>query len=54
MLLNVFGEESNIEEQAQSINCCDVCNMNAANGKEEILDVSTELVTLINASRGKR
>ena len=40
VLLNVFGKESNIEEQAQSINCCDVCNINAANGEEEILDVS--------------
>ena len=44
----MFGEESSITECTENMTCCDVCETKASNSGEERLDVTAELVTLVN------
>jgi len=44
----MFGEESCFTECSDGMTC-DVCEMNASNSGEELLEVTTELKTLVNA-----
>ena len=48
VLLDMFGEESCFTECSDGMTC-DVCEMNASNSGEELLEVTTELKTLVNA-----
>ena len=49
VLLDMLGEESSVTECTENMTCCDVCETNASNSSEEHLDVTAELVTLVNA-----
>ena len=46
----MFGEEeSSNTGSTESMTCCDVCETNASNCGEEFLDVTAELIMLVNA-----
>ena len=50
VLLDMFGEEeSSNTGSTESMTCCDVCETNASNCGEEFLDVTAELIMLVNA-----
>ena len=45
----MFGEELSNTGFTENMTCCDVYETNASNHGEEFLDVTAELITLVNA-----